>query len=208
MTTNERKAELARMKAKGLLTAQEFETLSELADKQESESSRLIELSQMKAQGILSDQEFETLTKLAENQSTISNSSTLNTSHTDKTTRLSPQRDFLKGSVVGIVIFVVIGASFFVFGNRSDDSDKGKNVSNTEVYEERVRVLTSMLGMSSSELTGYAITCGVNLSDVSVPFSYVTSVLIPVLTPEQLKKSFADALLGVGKPRCLYAQGG
>ena len=130
MTTNERKAELARMKAKGLLTEQEFETLSELANKQETENSRLIELSQMKAQGILSDQEFETLTKLAENQSTFGSSSTSNTSHTDKATGLSHQRDFLKGSVIGIVMFVVIGVSFFVFepsSNSSNSNDTSLN---------------------------------------------------------------------------------
>jgi hypothetical protein len=196
----------ARMKDEGLLSDQEFETLSELASKQESENSRLIELSQMKAQGILSDQEFETLTKLAENQLNIGNSSTSGTSLTAKATPLFLQRNFLIGSVVALV--AVVFASFFVLGNSSGDSDNGGTVSNTEVYEERVRVLTSMLGMSSSELTGYAVKCGINLGDVSVPFDYVRSVLLPVLTPEQLKKSFADALLGVDKPRCLYAQGG
>jgi hypothetical protein len=207
MTTNERKAELARMKAEGLLSDQEFETLSELANKQETENSRLIELSQMKAQGILSDQEFETLTKLAENQSTSSNSSTSSTSLTAKATPRFLQMKFFIGPVVAIFI-IVVATSFFILGNGSDDSDEGQKVSKSEVYEERVRVLTSMLGMSSSELTGYAITCGINLSDVSVPFSYVTSVLVPVLTPEQSKKANTDAFLLNPKPRCLYAQGG
>lgn len=208
----------ARMKDEGLLSDQEFETLSELANKQESENSRLIELSQMKAQGILSDQEFETLTKLAENQLTISNSSTSSTSLTVKATPIFLQRNFLIGSAVALV--AVVFASFFVLGNNSGDSDKGKTVSNTEVYEEgktvsdaelyekRIKVLTSMLGMSSSELTGYAVTCGINLGDLSVPFAYVSSVLLPVLTPEQSNKKIADAFRGVDKPRCLYAQGG
>ena len=206
MELNERLAELSRMRAEGSLTDEEFETLCELANIQESEKSRLIELAQMKARGILSDQEFEALTKLAENQLTMSKSSTSSNSDTTKATPLFLKRNLLIGSAVAIV--AVVFASFFVLGNSSGDSDNGGTVSNTEVYEERVRVLKSMLGMSSSELTGYAITCGVNLSDVSVPFSYVTSVLLPVLTPEQLNKSFADAFLGVDKPRCLYAQGG
>ena len=207
MTTKGRKAELARMKAEGLLSDQEFETLSELANNQETQNSRLIELSQMKAQGILSDQEFETLTKLAENQSTSSDSSTSGTSLTAKATPRFLQRKFFIGSVVAIFI-IIVAMSFFVLGNSSDDSDEGQKVSNSEVYEERVRVLTSMLGMSSSELTGYAVTCGINLGDVTVPFDYVRSVLLPVLTQEQSQKIYADILLGIDKPRCLYAQGG
>jgi hypothetical protein len=199
-------AKFVRMKDEGLLSDQEFATLSELANKQDSESARLIELARMNAEGILSDQEFETLTELAKNQSTKSNSSISSNNYTSKATPPFPQTKLLIGSAVAIVA-VVVSVGFFVLGNNSDDSDKGQKISTTEVYEERVRVLTTMLGMSSSELAGYAITCGIDLGDVTVPFDYVRSVLVPVLTPEQLNKSFADALLLIDKPRCLYAQG-
>lgn len=110
--------------------------------------------------------------------------------------------------IAGTAIFSSCGSSDSpkVSDEKSTETTEAIELSSADIYEQRVSQLSTMLGMTESELVGYSITCGIDLSDVSKPFSYVTSVLLPVLTSDQLNEQMTDTMNGIDKARCLYAQ--
>lgn len=81
-------------------------------------------------------------------------------------------------------------------------------VSAEELYAERVRTLTGEMGIAESKLLADAAVCGVDLRDLSIPFSEIQDIMFPYLGGEVFLQSLRDLSSGIDKPRCLYAQGG
>lgn len=168
-------------------------------------SERIAELEKLKSDGRISEDEFRLLVSVA----------LKDVSETEKvvaTPSIIPEsKSSIKSNKVGliaVVLIVLAVVAFKVMQPSSSPPNKSDRGSTTDVYAERIKYFTKALGKTESEVISYATACGIDLSDIQVPFSYVSSVLIPLLTSDQMAQANRDALSSNLKPRCLYAQGG